>query len=176
MAEGGDLASYKTHLAEKLLRINMSMSYWRSSRDRIVDQVKVDFPPDSLPPTVRSSDGYGAILPSMAVAGTITRRAVERTWLTASNAKPDRIGSELKCYIRAPPGYHIVGADVDSQELWLASILGDAMTGDHGSTPLGWMCLQGDKTDGTDLHSKTAAAAQVRTIYYFLLQHKGCCL
>ena len=96
------------------------MSYWRSSRDRIQDQVKVDFEPDRLPATVSSSDGYGAILPSMAVAGTITRRAVERTWLTASNAKPDRIGSELKCYIRAPPGYHIVGADVDSQELWLA--------------------------------------------------------
>ena len=25
----------------------------------------------------------------------------------------------------------------------------------------GWMCLQGDKSQGTDLHSKTAAAAQV---------------
>ena len=27
--------------------------------------------------------------------------------------------------VRAPPGYHLVGADVDSQELWIASILGD---------------------------------------------------
>ena len=73
----------------------------------ILDQV--DFDPDRLPssvaPSVRDSgNGYGAILPQMAVAGTITRRAVERTWLTASNAKADRIGSELKCYIRAPPG------------------------------------------------------------------------
>ena len=59
-------------------------------------------------------------------------------------------------------GYHIVGADVDSEELWLASVLGDARTGGHGSTPLGWMCLQGDKANATDLHSKTAAAAQVR--------------
>ena len=67
---------------------------------------------------------------------------MEKTWLTASNAKPDRIGSELKCYVRAPPGHHFVGADVDSQELWLASILGDAMVGEHGATPLGWMCLQ----------------------------------
>ena len=158
------------------MKINMSMSYWRSSRDRIQDQVKVDFEPDRLPATARSSDGYGAILPSMAVAGTITRRAVEKTWLTASNAKPDRIGSELKCYIRAPPGYHIVGADVDSQELWLASILGDALTGGHGSTALGWMCLQGDKNNGTDLHSKTAQAAQVRPTFYYLLHYKGCCL
>ena len=81
--------------------------------------------------------------------------------LTASNAKVDRIGSELKCYIRAPPGHHFVGADVDSQELWLASVLGDAIIGDHGATPLGWMTLQGEKSQGTDLHSKTAAAAQV---------------
>ena len=153
----------------------MSMSYWRSSRDRIQDQVKVDFEPDRLPAGVGSSEGYGAILPSMAVAGTITRRAVERTWLTASNAKPDRIGSELKCYIRAPPGHHIVGADVDSQELWLASLLGDARSGGHGSTPLGWMCLQGDKNKGTDLHSKTAQAAQVRANLYFPPRYKGCC-
>jgi DNA polymerase gamma 1 len=28
--------------------------------------------------------------------------------------------------IQAPPGYHFVGADVDSQELWIAAILGDS--------------------------------------------------
>ena len=32
------------------------------------------------------SGQYGAILPRVAVAGTVTRRAVEPTWLTASNA------------------------------------------------------------------------------------------
>ena len=37
-------------------------------------------------------------------AGTITRRAVERTWMTASNAYSDRIGSELKAMVEAPPG------------------------------------------------------------------------
>jgi len=106
-------------------------------------------------------ESWGAILPSMVVSGTITRRAVEKTWLTASNAKSDRIGSELKSYIRAPPGHHLVGADVDQQELWLASVMGDAQAGGHGATPLGWMTLQGEKGKGTDLHSKTAAAAQV---------------
>lgn len=40
--------------------------------------------------------------------------------------QPDRIGSELKSMIRSPPGYCFVGADVDSQELWIASLLGDA--------------------------------------------------
>ena len=28
--------------------------------------------------------------------------------------------------IQSPPGYHFVGADVDSQELWIAAVLGDA--------------------------------------------------
>ena len=28
--------------------------------------------------------------------------------------------------VQCPPGYHFVGADVDSQELWIASLLGDA--------------------------------------------------
>jgi DNA polymerase gamma 1 len=39
----------------------------------------------------------------------------------ASNPKKDRVGSELKAMIRAPPGFKIVGADVDSQELWIAA-------------------------------------------------------
>ena len=28
--------------------------------------------------------------------------------------------------MRAPDGYQLVGADVDSQELWIASVIGDA--------------------------------------------------
>lgn len=40
--------------------------------------------------------------------------------------QPDRVGSELKAMVQAPPGYHFVGADVDSQELWIAAVLGDA--------------------------------------------------
>lgn len=36
--------------------------------------------------------------------------------------------------VRAPPGYHIVGADVDSQELWIAAVLGDMkFAGIHGT-------------------------------------------
>ena len=43
------------------------------------------------------------------------------------------MGSELKAMVRAPPGYHMVGADVDSQELWIASVLGDMhFAGIHG--------------------------------------------
>ena len=53
----------------------------------------------------------------------------------------DRIGSELKAMIQSPPGYHFVGADVDSQELWIASILGDAhFAGVHGRLLLYFHC------------------------------------
>lgn len=42
-------------------------------------------------------------------------RASEPTWMTASNAHKERIGSELRAMVQAPPGYKFVGADVDSQ-------------------------------------------------------------
>ena len=61
-----------------------------------------------------------------------------------------------KQWVRAPPGYAIVGADVDGKELWISSCMGDAQFGMHGATPLGWMTLEGTKAAGTDLHSKTA--------------------
>ena len=48
-------------------------------------------------------------------------------------SQADRIGSELKSMVRSPPGYCLIGADVDSQELWIASLLGDAQfSGIHG--------------------------------------------
>jgi DNA polymerase gamma 1 len=50
----------------------------------------------------------------------------------------------LKGMVQAPPGKHFVGADVDSEELWIASLIGDthAPAPDHGATPIGWMTLQ----------------------------------
>lgn len=41
--------------------------------------------------------------------------------------------------IQSPDGYYLVGADVDSQELWIAATLGDSEYKIHGSTPLGWV-------------------------------------
>lgn len=104
-------------------------------------------------------NSYGAIIPQVVVCGTLTRRAVEPTWMTASNAQLERIGSELRSMVQAPPGYSIVGADVDSQELWIASVLGDASFARvHGATPLGWMTISGNKASQTDMHSVTAKA------------------
>lgn len=115
--------------------------------------------------------------------------------MTSLFPQPDRVGSELKAMVQAPPGYVLVGADVDSQELWIAAVLGDAhFAGMHGKwepgleqrggglmsgrrstskaaslavalppgcTAFGWMTLQGRKSRGTDLHSKTAATVGI---------------
>ncbi|KAL4670960.1 hypothetical protein H8959_003669 [Pygathrix nigripes] len=152
----------------RALEINKMISFWRNAHKRISSQMVVWLPRSALPravirhPDYDEEGLYGAILPQVVTAGTITRRAVEPTWLTASNARPDRVGSELKAMVQAPPGYTLVGADVDSQELWIAAVLGDAhFAGMHGCTAFGWMTLQGRKSRGTDLHSKTAATVGI---------------
>ena len=150
--------------AKQALDMNAQCSYWISARDRVMNQMVVwdgedgidmgfPQPPDESAPPHK----WGVILPQVITMGTVTRRAIEKTWLTASNAKPNRVGSELKAMVRAPPGYAIVGADVDSEELWISSVMGDAQFGLHGATAIGWMTLEGTKAAGTDLHSKTAS-------------------
>ncbi|CAH2002372.1 unnamed protein product [Acanthoscelides obtectus] len=128
-----------------------------------MDQMVVWLNKQDLPKELQeSTDNFGAIIPQVVVCGTLTRRAVESTWMTASNAHPERIGSELRAMVQAPPGYNIVGADVDSQELWIASVIGDSRhAAMHGCTPLGWMTLSGNKSEGTDMHSVTAKAVGI---------------
>ncbi|BGP24477.1 gamma DNA-directed DNA polymerase [Rhodotorula toruloides] len=162
--ENGILTS-EYPIAKAALDLNASCSYWKSARERITGQMVVwdgdarrEAPsPQAIAAAAAKADSQGLILPQVIPMGTITRRAVERTWLTASNAKKNRVGSELKSMIRAPSGYAIVGADVDSEELWICSVMGDAQFGIHGATAIGWMGLEGTKSAGTDLHSKTAS-------------------
>ena len=151
--ESGRLSS-EFALAKEALDMNLSCSYWISARDRITSQLVVK--EADRDPSLRGKTDQGFILPQIIPMGTITRRAVENTWLTASNAKENRVGSELKAMIKAPPGYAFVGADVDSQELWIASLVGDAQFQLHGGNAIGFMTLEGTKSAGTDLHSKTA--------------------
>ncbi|KAI4092601.1 MAG: hypothetical protein LQ344_003447 [Seirophora lacunosa] len=153
--ESGVLSSEYTY-AKEALEMNASCSYWISARDRIRSQMAVYQDETVGVRRTAGGTGLGYILPQVIPMGTITRRAVENTWLTASNAKANRVGSELKSMIKAPPGYCFVGADVDSQELWIASLVGDAQFQLHGGNALGFMTLEGTKAAGTDLHSKTA--------------------
>ena len=70
-----------------------------------------------------------------------------------------RVGSELKSLVQAPPGYHLVGADVDSQELWIATLLGDTRFAIHGESSLlsEHLCLC------TDQHASSKASMLVCT-------------
>ncbi|KAL3953621.1 hypothetical protein ACCO45_011577 [Purpureocillium lilacinum] len=160
--ENGTLSSEYSY-AKEALEMNASCSYWISARDRIMSQMVVY--EDELTQAAGKKrrgkrspeDTHGFILPQVIPMGTITRRAVENTWLTASNAKKNRVGSELKAMVKAPDGYCFVGADVDSQELWIASLVGDATFKIHGGNAVGFMTLEGNKAAGTDLHSRTAS-------------------
>ncbi|KAH3913407.1 mitochondrial DNA polymerase catalytic subunit [Parastagonospora nodorum] len=159
--EKGKLTSEYAY-AKEALEMNASCSYWISARDRITSQMVVynNEVPGASDLTSSSPEGpenkVGFILPQIIPMGTVTRRSVENTWLTASNAKKNRVGSELKSMVRAPKGYCFVGADVDSEELWIASLVGDATFKLHGGNAIGFMTLEGTKAAGTDLHSRTA--------------------
>ncbi|XP_033097016.1 DNA polymerase subunit gamma-1-like [Anneissia japonica] len=166
--EDGTLKASGGAQADRILEINKFISFWRNAQKRINSQFVVGLEKNHLSQATTESElydednFYGAILPRVITSGTVTRRAVEPTWLTASNAREDRVGSELKSMVQAPPGYHFVGADVDSQELWIAALLGDAnFCGFHGCTAFGWMNLQGKKSNETDLHSKTASTVSI---------------
>ncbi|XP_060709269.1 DNA polymerase subunit gamma-1 isoform X2 [Hemiscyllium ocellatum] len=168
MEDGTLQAGTNATSATRALEINKMISFWRNAQKRISSQIVLMLRKSELPRTVTrhpsydEENDYGAILPQVITAGTVTRRAVEPTWLTASNARTDRVGSELKAMVQVPPGYHLVGADVDSQELWIAAILGEAhFARIHGCTAFGWMTLQGKKSNGTDLHSKTAVTVGI---------------
>ncbi|CAG8579919.1 7133_t:CDS:2 [Diversispora eburnea] len=145
--------------AEMVFKMNAACTYWMSIRERIKSQLLI-YPKEhgieNVDLELTDSKDLGIILPKALPIGTITRRVVENTWATATNAKDYLIGSEHKSMIKAPKGYKIIGADVDSQEMWISSLISDAEFGFHGSTGMGFMTLQGNKIDGTDLHSRTA--------------------
>lgn len=160
--DSGELSSEYEYAAE-ILNLNATASYWIGNRARIMDQFVVYADYESkknkffdTKAETKANKGMGMIIPKFCTMGTVTRRATENTWLTASNSKSNRIGSELKAMITPPPKYVFVGADVDSEELWIASLIGDSMFQLHGATALGWMTLEGDKNEKTDLHSRTA--------------------
>eukprot|EP00834_Sanchytrium_tribonematis_P005464 NODE_331_length_9425_cov_0.815355.p2 type:complete len:1110 gc:universal NODE_331_length_9425_cov_0.815355:2118-5447(+) len=138
---------------ENIILLANNASYWVSARKRIESQFIV--PAKSMP------DNKGVIMPMIVPCGTVTRRSVEPTWVTAANVKKGRFGSDLKMQIQAPSGYSIIGADVDSEELWIASLLADGQFEEHGTSAIGFMTLQGQKKDKTDMHSVTAKLVNI---------------
>ncbi|KAI9605705.1 hypothetical protein H4Q26_004070 [Puccinia striiformis f. sp. tritici PST-130] len=105
--------------ARQALSMNMQCSYWLNASQRIRDQMVVW----ESSPTQRESDSLEPC------------RLKPRPDLATGYCYGDNYSS---CNPRKP-GYAIVGADVDSEELWISSVMGDAQFGMH------------------DLHSKTAS-------------------
>jgi DNA polymerase gamma 1 len=127
----------------------MSLVNWKSLESR-VDAIKSEEP-----------EGFPVVIPRITVTGTVTRRCADNLWQVLPNPKKTRVGTELKSMVQAPPGYVIIGADVASQEAWLAGAIADSTYGYCGATPAGLVTLVGDKSDGSDLHSKVAQNAGI---------------
>lgn len=121
-----------------------------------------------------SPEGFPVVVPSICVTGTLTRRMADSTWQCAPNAKVKRIGTELKSMIEVPKGYKMVGADVDGQEAWIASLMADYMLGFCGGSAFGLTMLVGQKKYKTDVHSVISAQAGIgrtlaKNIFYGML-------
>ena len=129
---------------KELLTLAMSCVNWESLKKRVAS-IHTEAP-----------EGYPVTLPQLVVTGTITGRCADNIWQVASNPKKLRIGTELKTMVEAPEDYRIVGADVDTEEGWIASALGDAVMGYCGSSALGLSVILGKKEDKTDPHSAVA--------------------
>nr|CAG4649930.1 EOG090X00SQ [Sida crystallina] len=90
--EDGTLRATSSSIAQHVLKLNRMVIYWRNARDRILSQMVVRLQGSQMPHyTTRSESSdsphyYGAIVPQVVTSGTLTRRAVEPTWMTASNA------------------------------------------------------------------------------------------
>ena len=138
--------------AKRALDIANATSYWTSVRKRVHDRIFMD---------VENPHGRGwyMMMPEIIAHGTVTRRTVESLMVTMCSTKKHRIGTELKTRIQCPPGWKIVGADFDGQELQIASIYADAWEGGFiGASPMAHTVLSGSKEKGTDAHTKLAKA------------------
>lgn len=148
----------------RLTELARSSTYWKSYRDRLWNQFY----------NVHTS----TIVPATYLVGTLSARQSEKTWLTISSPKQNRIGSEVYSLVQAPPGFLMVGADFDQMEVRIAALLGDARYGRGlGATPMSQSALNGSKKLGTDPHSLTARLGncdrRLAKIANFRIQYGG---
>ncbi|PAV88459.1 hypothetical protein WR25_06030 isoform C [Diploscapter pachys] len=146
-----------------LLKSIQDTKFWDSYSERINEEISAWY--EDSPPIEDGAPSQGVIAPAICPAGTVSRRSVHKLWVTLTNAtESSRLGTGIKTMVQAPPGYKLVGADVDSQEQWIVSLFGDASQAlakpvserIAGLTPFSNMMLVGSKNDGTDLHSVVA--------------------
>ena len=141
--------------AKRALDIANATSYWTSVRKRVMDRIFM---------TVENPEGedWRVSMPEIIAHGTVTRRTVESLMVTMCSTKNWRIGTELKTRVQCPPGWKVVGADFDGQELQIASIYADAWEGGFiGASPMAHTILSGSKDKGTDAHTALARAVNI---------------
>ncbi|GMS85184.1 hypothetical protein PENTCL1PPCAC_7359, partial [Pristionchus entomophagus] len=148
-------------------------TFWKSFRERYSDELPIWYNGEGVGADSGSKSDResvvvsmeGVIAPSICPAGTVSRRSVHKLWVTATNSNEDsRIGTGLKSMVQAHSGTLFVGADVDSQEQWIAGLYGDASASERlapsvrspGCSPFSNMMLAGSKSDNSDLHSVIA--------------------
>jgi hypothetical protein len=143
--------------AQKISRLFVKTTFWRSIRSRVFDMVICKTP-------------LGLVtVPLTLLAGTITNRAIDKFWLVLAKLDPDKIGSELMGQVKAPPGYKLVYADFDSVQAVIAAAIADMFTakekGDRVvtmcSNEFSRACLLGKKDDRTTLAYKIADNAGI---------------
>ena len=136
--------------AKELIKLAINVAYWTSVRKRVKSQLvePIENPQTKTP--------FNLIVPSAVPHNTSTNRAGENLWLTVPDPKFDKIGSEIKTRVQAPPGYVFVQSDFDAQEAVIASIFADSYHKVAGSTQLSHSILAGSKDDKSDMHSMTA--------------------
>ena len=158
-------------LANKVLQLALAMSYWTSIQSRVKDQIAAYGNNDrGVNPLV--------ISPNLVVQGTVSGRSVERLFLTVSDIKAHKIGTECKSRFQAPDGWELIQADMSGQELRFFAALADAALGVMGSTVCGFNVMAGNKEDGTDPHTKLAQRYEIerdfaKTCYYALVYGAG---
>jgi DNA polymerase gamma 1 len=148
--ESGVLSSDLSQ-SKELIKLAINVAYWTSVRSRVKGQnvEKVKTP---------EGNDFLMIAPASVPHNTSTNRTGENLWLTVPDPKYDKIGSEIKTRVQAPPGYVFVQSDFDAQEAVVASIFSDSYHKIAGSTQFSHSILAGSKDDGTDMHSMTAKA------------------
>uniref|UniRef100_A0A1I7TFQ6 DNA-directed DNA polymerase n=2 Tax=Caenorhabditis tropicalis TaxID=1561998 RepID=A0A1I7TFQ6_9PELO len=160
--------------------------FWTSYRDRYHQEVAI------WSPEINWKSGEidmmeGSIAAAVVPAGTVSRRSVHKLWVTLTNQSTEHvIGTGIKAMVQSPKGFRLVGADVDSQEQWLAALYGDASEEKRlpvdqrvaGKTAFSNMMLAGSKSDNTDLHSVVANQLKIsrnhaKTLNYARLYGSG---
>lgn len=132
------------------------LSYWNSFCSRFEGEYlgKVD------------AEKRLGIVPTTQLLKTLTGRQVQRLWLTASQCKPGKLGSDMFHCIQPPEGWSAVHWDEDTEEVRIAALWGDFNRGlGVGATAMSQVAFMGantgDLATATDAHSVTAKLASI---------------